>query len=79
MARARAVLDQLETTGEADARLDDLPLFAMAEPAAPAPVAPLPLIEALGALEPDDLSPREALDALYRLKALSRGSGPGTR
>ena len=79
VARARAVLDQLETTGEADARLDDLPLFAMAEPAAPAPVAPLPLIEALGALEPDDLSPREALDALYRLKALSRGSGPGTR
>ena len=29
-----------------------------------------PLREALEELEPDDLSPREALDALYRLKAL---------
>jgi DNA mismatch repair protein MutS len=78
VARARAVLDQLETTGEADSRLDDLPLFAMAEPPAPAaPVAPPAMVAALAELEPDDLSPREALEALYRLKALSRGTGPG--
>ena len=79
VARARAVLDQLETTGEADRRLDDLPLFAMAEAPAPAPVAPPAMVEALAELEPDDLSPREALEALYRLKALSRGPGPGRR
>ena len=37
------------------------------------------MVEALAELEPDDLSPREALEALYRLKALSRGPGPGRR
>ena len=35
------------------------------------------MVAALAELEPDDLSPREALEALYRLKALSRGTGPG--
>ena len=34
---------------------------------------------ALAELEPDDLTPREALEALYRLKALSRSPGPGRR
>jgi hypothetical protein len=28
------------------------------------------LTEALAALEPDQMSPRDALDALYRLKAM---------
>jgi len=77
--RARAVLDQLETTGEANTRLDDLPLFAMAEAPAPEPLAPSAMVEALAELEPDDLSPREALEALYRLKALSRSPGAGRR
>jgi DNA mismatch repair protein MutS len=35
-------------------------------------VANSALDEAVAALDPDMLSPREALDALYRLKALSR-------
>jgi DNA mismatch repair protein MutS len=30
-----------------------------------------PLLEALRTLDPDALSPREALEALYRLKSLS--------
>jgi DNA mismatch repair protein MutS len=30
-----------------------------------------PLAEALGGIDPDALTPREALEALYRLKALS--------
>jgi DNA mismatch repair protein MutS len=38
-------------------------------PAAPEP-EPSPVEEALAALQPDTLTPREALDALYRLKAL---------
>jgi DNA mismatch repair protein MutS len=70
VARAKAVLAKLEAgrdaTGGIAAGLDDLPLFAAAEPAQAAD----PLSEALAAIEPDFLSPREALDALYRLKTL---------
>lgn len=40
------------------------------------PSPPDPLVDALGHLEPDELSPREALEWLYRLKALS-GKAPG--
>ena len=41
--------------------------------AAPEPVEaePHPALDALRALEPDNLSPREALDKLYELKRLS--------
>jgi DNA mismatch repair protein MutS len=42
--------------------------------AAPAPVAepaPSPVIDALDAIRPDELSPREALEALYKLKRLA--------
>ena len=70
VARARDVLDRLESEKSAPARLDDLPLFAMAEP--PAPVGPSPVEIALADIHPDDLSPREALEALYRLKGLGR-------
>ncbi|BBE72898.1 DNA mismatch repair protein MutS [Oharaeibacter diazotrophicus] len=75
--RARAVLAELERTdgGKAAAILDDLPLFSAARRRAPAPAAaPDPaeteLLAALDALAPDDLTPREAIDALYRLKSL---------
>ena len=67
--RAASLLAALE---ERAGRLTDaaaLPLFAAALRAAP--VAPSdPLREALAGIEPDRLSPREALDALYRLRAL---------
>ncbi|WP_370046946.1 MULTISPECIES: DNA mismatch repair protein MutS [Salipiger] len=74
--RARTILDALEQ-GEREraapkALIDDLPLFSAAAEAAPQPVRPTgpsPLEEKLGALSPDDLSPREALQALYDLKA----------
>lgn len=74
IARAKAVLAKLEAgrerTGGIAAGLDDLPLFAaMAEEAAP-PTDPLR--DALGELDIDALSPREALEALYRLKGLLR-------
>ncbi len=39
--------------------------------AVPAAAAPHPLAAALDALDPDSLSPREALEALYRLKRLA--------
>ncbi|MDI3309410.1 MAG: hypothetical protein QJR07_20245, partial [Acetobacteraceae bacterium] len=62
---------------------DELPLFARsAAPAAPTPAAappeaPHPVLAALAALDPDALSPREAQDALYRLRSLLDGAVPG--
>ena len=68
VSRAREVLDRLEGEKSAAISLDDLPLFAMAEPPSPPPSSALK--DALAAIEPDELSPREALEALYRLKAI---------
>ncbi|WP_447911308.1 DNA mismatch repair protein MutS [Brevundimonas bullata] len=69
--RAREVLERLESEKAASARLDDLPLFAAAAepPASPMTSA---LDDAVAAIDPDELTPREALEALYRLKALGR-------
>ena len=71
VARARSVLSRLEAgrdaTGGIAAGLDDLPLFAAAEPEA----ARDPLAEAVAAVEPDAMTPREALDALYALKRIA--------
>jgi DNA mismatch repair protein MutS len=73
--RAKAVLAQLEADDRASpARrlIDDLPLFAASarHPTQPDPAAAAleALTAEIAALNPDDLSPREALDALYRLK-----------
>jgi len=69
VARARSVLERLEGEKAAQGRLDDLPLFAASEPA---PVREPSRVEAaLAGIDPDDLSPREALEALYRLKGLA--------
>jgi DNA mismatch repair protein MutS len=72
VARARSVLAKLEAgrdaTGGIAAGLDDLPLFAATmEP----DHKPDPLASALDAIDPDRLSPREALEHLYRLKQLA--------
>jgi DNA mismatch repair protein MutS len=74
--RAKLVLAKLEAEDRASPRgFEDLPLFA----AAPRPISTLPrdeltdaVISALAALHPDDMSPREALEALYALKAKAR-------
>jgi DNA mismatch repair protein MutS len=71
VARAKSVLAKLEAgrdaTGGIAAGLDDLPLFAAALPEQ----APDPLLGALDDLDPDSLTPREALETLYRLKRLA--------
>ncbi|WP_183932152.1 DNA mismatch repair protein MutS [Sphingomonas sp. BK345] len=72
--RAKAVLAKLEAgrarTGGLAAGLDDLPLFAAA---AQAEEAQCDAIRSeVEALDVDALTPREALDTLYRLKALAR-------
>jgi len=73
LARARAVLTKLEegraATGGIAAGLDDLPLFAAAAHDSPSP-APDPLVSALAMVDPDALSPKEALDLVYRLKRI---------
>jgi DNA mismatch repair protein MutS len=74
LARARSVLAKLEegraATGGIAAGLDDLPLFAaLAQETADA--APDPLEAALAELDPDSLSPKEALELVYRLKRLA--------
>lgn len=74
--RARDVLKQLEegeTSGKANKLIDDLPLFSVVlkQETPKAQVLDNELQQALDAIRPDDLSPREALEALYRLKEIS--------
>ncbi|MBQ1543449.1 MAG: DNA mismatch repair protein MutS [Caulobacteraceae bacterium] len=69
VARAREVLDRLESQTASPARLDDLPLFAATAPE-PERRGPSEVEQALGGLDLDGMSPREAMDALYRLKGL---------
>jgi len=69
--RARTILAELEATNRAGAALrsiDELPLFALA---AKPPPRKDELREALAAIDPDELSPREAQAALYALKKLA--------
>ncbi|CAK0759612.1 DNA mismatch repair protein MutS [Azospirillaceae bacterium] len=75
VARAEQVLKILETGEKAAgvARLaEDLPLFqAAARPVAAASVARVSEVEkTLADLNPDDMTPRAALEALYRLRSL---------
>ncbi|MCC7266407.1 MAG: DNA mismatch repair protein MutS [Caulobacteraceae bacterium] len=69
VARAREVLDRLEREAHAPASLGDLPLFAEAAPA-PERHGPSAAETELAALDLDGMSPREAMDALYRLKGM---------
>jgi DNA mismatch repair protein MutS len=70
--RARLVLAELEASDRAaPARklIDDLPLFSAASRVA---APPDPLTDALSEIDPDALTPKDALEALYRLKALAK-------
>ena len=79
IARARVVLDALEN-GEREGGatkktlIDDLPLFAATPaptPSKPTPSAALALLETI---HPDDLTPRDALDMIYKLKRANEDS-----
>jgi DNA mismatch repair protein MutS len=71
VSRAREVLDRLEGQTASPARLNDLPLFAAVAEAPPAYAAEPSAVEgALAELDLDGMSPREAMDALYRLRGL---------
>ena len=75
IARAKAVLAKLEAQDRgqtARALADDLPLFAVPSRAGEEKAPPSEaeqLVESVKALHPDEMSPREALEALYALKA----------
>jgi DNA mismatch repair protein MutS len=80
VARAKQILAELEHADrQAPTRklLDELPLFAAlrAPESPPVPAAPDPLHVAVAALQPDEMSPREALETLYRLKAINAAPG----
>ena len=76
IARAKSVLAKLEAgrakTGGLAAGLDDLPLFAAATEIEEEECDSLR--SEIDSLDVDSLSPRDALEALYRLKALARDS-----
>jgi DNA mismatch repair protein MutS len=73
--RAKLVLAKLEAEDRASPPgFADLPLFAASPQASARPridEALTEVIAALAAINPDEMSPREALEALYRLKAKS--------
>ncbi len=72
IARAESVLSALEKGKAGHAKpadiARDLPLFSQVQAATTAPAPPHPAIAALAAVNPDALTPREALDVLYALK-----------
>jgi DNA mismatch repair protein MutS len=78
---ARKRLAWLEQHSADTGATPQLDLFALAADApvdeeddAPAEAPDSALADALAGIDPDDMTPREALDALYRLKALSNAS-----
>jgi DNA mismatch repair protein MutS len=62
-------LREFEQRAAVDPLQPDLFAQGDAEPAEP---VPHPAVEQLAAIDPDSLTPREALDALYALKGLLR-------
>ena len=77
--RARVVLEQLEKgdregTSQKSRVIDDLPLFSatITQQVPVAKPAVSPALARLSELNPDDMSPRDALDALYALKELTK-------
>lgn len=66
---ARKQLREFEQRATVDPLQPDL--FAQGEPEPPEP-EPHPVVDRLAAIDPDSLTPREALDALYALKGLLR-------
>jgi DNA mismatch repair protein MutS len=83
--RAASLMTALEKHGgplRKSASIHALPLFAATisdEEHEPEPDKTSPLIDALDKISPDNLSPKQALDALYRLKLLVPGCTDGSK
>jgi len=78
--RAFQVLESLEKAAEEGGQgkaIEDLPLFQPPPATPPRGTGPdSVLAEALEAINPDDLSPKEALEQLYALRRLLKSEGP---
>jgi DNA mismatch repair protein MutS len=77
VARAREVLARLEADKSTQLKLDDLPLFAALQADVAFDHKAIDYVredteveKAVKALNPDDLSPKEALEVIYRLRSL---------
>ncbi len=74
--RARIVLDALEKGeregGGQKAVIDDLPLFSATPPPPPVQTKQSPAVDMLTDIHPDELSPKEALNLIYKLKEASQ-------
>ncbi|HEY8351059.1 MAG TPA: DNA mismatch repair protein MutS [Sphingomonadales bacterium] len=73
LARAEEVLTRLEQGeqgGAISALAEDLPLFAAFQARPRQAAGPSPVEAALDAVNPDELTPREALDLVYRLRGM---------
>jgi DNA mismatch repair protein MutS len=75
--RARVILDKLEASdregkGKTDVLIDDLPLFSAPQPLPASVLQDSETEKRLEGVNPDELSPREALQILYELKDLAR-------
>jgi DNA mismatch repair protein MutS len=77
--RAAGILAALESRGAGLTQDVELPLFADAQNSAPAAefLAAQPILDVLADIEPDQLSPKQALDALYHLKSLAAPAAGG--
>jgi DNA mismatch repair protein MutS len=80
VARARALLEELESQPPDQRTIKQLDLFGLdtsknveeTQPEPGRPVVPDPMRELLIGLEPDGLTPRQALDILYRLREMMK-------
>ena len=74
--RARIVLDALEKGeregGGQKAVIDDLPLFSAAPPPPPVQTKQSPAVDMLTEIHPDELTPKDALNLIYKLKEASQ-------
>ncbi|ESQ90626.1 DNA mismatch repair protein MutS [Asticcacaulis sp. AC460] len=73
--RARDILTRLEEDNQTKLRLDDLPLFSHTRAPAPVSREPSKAETLLKSLNPDDLSPKEALEVIYNLHKLVKTDG----
>ena len=77
IARARVVLEALEK-GEREGGatqktlIDDLPLFSTTPAPARVKIEASPALDLLGKILPDELSPKQALDLIYKLKEAAK-------
>jgi DNA mismatch repair protein MutS len=75
VSRARDILTRLEEDNQTRLRLDDLPLFSASRAPDVATRSPSKAETTLKSVNPDDLSPKEALELIYNLHKLLKDGG----